>query len=359
MFSNIKNNAKKAEFTIFDVDLSVVNSIRRIILSEIPCAAFDQEEDILINLNKGVLHNEFIAHRISLVPLYLSEDEFENVSDYTFILKKKNITADTVSVTTKDFEIYDKDNYKLPDTFREHVFPKDPITKDYILITKLRPNLYDNDQGEELDIECKATINTATKHARWGVVSQCSFYNTIDQEAYQKAFSEATKSLSKEEKKKVESRFNTLEKYRYFKKNKYDEPNSFEFVVESECRLTPKLILTKALQILKEKVINFSKSFSDLKIHTIMPNFYQIEIKNQNHTLLNVIQSLIYNKHFRNPDNVLDYIGYYQSHPLDDIMYLKIKFNDNIDLNTFLNDSCLDIVKYLENISDQITQDFK
>ncbi len=355
MFSNIKLNSTKAEFTISDVDLSVVNSLRRIILSEIPCAAFNQEEDILIKLNTGVLHNEFLAHRISLIPIYLEETEFSNVENYKFILKKKNTTADTILVTTKDFEIYDENDKKLPESFREHVFPKNPITKDYILITKLRPNLYDNSQGEELDIECKATINTATEHARWCAVSQCSFYNSIDQVAYQKAFLEATKSLSPAEKKKIEAKFETMEKYRYFKKNKYDEPIAFEFTIESECRLTPKQILKKALRILQDKVSDFNKSFPELKIQQLgSSNFYQIEIKKQNHTLLNVIQSLIYNKNFRNPNNILDYVGYYQSHPLDEIMYLKIKFNTNVDLNDFMKKSCEHIQEYLSNISAEI-----
>lgn len=368
MFSNFKHHgSNRVEFKVSNLDLSVVNSIRRVILSEIPCAAFyfdayDQEnKHIDIKTNTGVLHNEFLSHRISLIPLYFSEEELTTFDEnkYKFVLKKKNTSSDVMLVTTKDFIIYEGDK-QLPETFREHVFPKCPITSDYILITKLHPNLYNPELGEEIEIECKASIGNAHKHSRWCVVSQCCFYNTIDQPESQKAFNKIMEDTTAEDKKKVENKFNVIDKYRHFKKDKYDEPNEFEFTIESECRLTPKQIFTKAVEILQEKFNEFMKTIPDLKFQQIgSDDFYQFEIKNQNHTLLNVLQALSYNEYCRTPDPQISFIGYYQSHPLDNTMFLKIKFaKPGTSWQEFLQQSCKHIIGYLDEVKQNVTKEW-
>lgn len=361
VFSNLVHNKNRLHFKISNVDLSIVNALRRIILSEIPSVAFyfdiyDQEKKYInIISNTSVLHNEFLSHRLSLIPLYFDQQEIAKFDsdEYKFVINKKNIGNDVILVTTKDFEIY-KDDKKLPDSFREHIFPKCPITGDYILITKLRPNLYDNIQGEEFNVECKALIGTAQEHARWCVVNDCVFGNTVDPIQEQKAFEELTKHSTPEETNKLRLRFDIIDKYRHFKKNKYDEPSEFDFSLETECRLTTSEIVLKALQILRIKVDDFKNRIKDLKIIELSSKFYQIEIKNENYTLLNVLQCLIYNKNFREPDNKLDYIGYYQTHPLDKTMLLKLKFKEvDTDINEFLTENTEEIVKYIQTLEDE------
>ena len=222
----------KLKFKIKDVDVSIVNSLRRIILSEIPCPAFyfdtyDQEnKHIIILKNTNVLHNEFLSHRISLIPLYFDKEQIENFdkyADYKFVINKKNTSNDVISITTHDFEIYDESGAKKPDSFREYIFPKNNITEDYIIITKLRPNLYDNTKGEELHVECKPSIGIAKQHARWSTVSQCAYFNTVDPILASEALKELTKDLSEEDKKKKEIQFDIIDQYRYFKKNTNNE----------------------------------------------------------------------------------------------------------------------------------------
>lgn len=368
MFSNFKHQGEnRVEFKISQLDLSVVNSLRRVILSEIPCAAFyfdayDQEnKHINVIKNTGVLHNEFLSHRISLIPLYFTQEELDSFDEnkYKFVLKKKNTSSEVMLVTTKDFVIYEGDK-QLPETFREHIFPKCPITNDYILITKLHPNLYNSDLGEEIEIECKASIGTAQKHSRWCVVSQCCYYNTIDQSESQNAFKKIMEDTPQEEKKKVEQKFNVIDKYRHFKKDKYDEPNEFEFTIESECRLTPKQIFVKAISILEDKFTQFTKMIPDIKAQQIgSDDFYLLEIKNENHTLLNVLQALTYNKYCRAPEPIISFIGYYQSHPLDNTMFLKIKFSkEGTSWQDFIKLSCKDIMEYLHNVKENISKEW-
>lgn len=348
----------KLKFIVKDVDVSIMNSLRRIILSEIPCPAFyfdtyDQEvKHIVILKNTNVLHNEFMAHRISMIPLYFDKNDIINFetlkyTDYKFVINKKNTTNDVIHITTRDFEIYDEAGIKKPDSFREYIFPKNSITNDYILITKLRPNLYDNNKGEELHVECKASIGTGTKNARWTTVSQCAYFNTVDPILASEFLKLETANLSPAEKVKKEIKFDIIDQYFHFKKNKYDEPNEFEFTLQSECRLTPREIFTMALEILEKKIMNFKDTIDDLNI-SLVGNIQQIEIENQNHTLLNVLHAMIYNKCFRNPENPIEYIGYHETHPLKNMIYLKIKFTDqNITkqgIQDFMRHYCDEII---------------
>ena len=91
------------------LDVSIVNSIRRILLSEIPTVAFRTDEgtnlDIKIEVNKTSLHNEFILHRISLIPLFINPQEYDR--NLLFHLSVKHDGQESFKfVTAEDFNIY-------------------------------------------------------------------------------------------------------------------------------------------------------------------------------------------------------------------------------------------------------------
>jgi len=54
------------KFTLTDTDISVANALRRIILAEVPAMAV---EIVNISENESVLFDEFLAHRMGLLPL--------------------------------------------------------------------------------------------------------------------------------------------------------------------------------------------------------------------------------------------------------------------------------------------------
>ena len=76
----------------YGLDKSIVNSLRRTLLSEIPCLAFRVEEgtkkDIIMEVNNTSLHNEFLMHRLSMIPLYLDPETYEK--QYLFYLNVKH-----------------------------------------------------------------------------------------------------------------------------------------------------------------------------------------------------------------------------------------------------------------------------
>jgi hypothetical protein len=75
------------KFTLSKTDASMANALRRVMMAEVPTMAIDKVEFLQ---NTTVLHDDFIAHRLGLVPLVSSKAGFdvdnqdENQRDYQF-----------------------------------------------------------------------------------------------------------------------------------------------------------------------------------------------------------------------------------------------------------------------------------
>lgn len=116
-----------AKFELRDTDASMANALRRVMIAEVPTIAIDLVE---IEVNSSVLNDEFIAHRLGLIPLTseramsmrFSRDcdacdgdgqcEFCSVE---FHLRAKCHSDQTLDVTSKD--LYSSDHSVVPVDF--------------------------------------------------------------------------------------------------------------------------------------------------------------------------------------------------------------------------------------------------
>lgn len=342
MFSdyNYDEKAEKHSFNITKIDLGIINSIRRIILSEVPMIGFygeDKEDEptIKIIINNSPLHNEFMIHRIGLIPLHISENITENYddNDYEFELNVENKSSETINITTGNIIGKYKDK-NLTKAELDKIFPINKTTNSKILITRLRG-------GEHLHFIAKAIKRTGKLNASFSPVSLSNFYYVQDKE-------------------EADKKDNILDKERSFLKNEYGDPSILNFQIESVNGFSYKYLFQKALDIINEKFQNLIIKLSSKEIEIIKvqncDNSYEFKIMNEDDTLGNLIQSLIHNRYIRNKDKkICHYVGYICPHPL--ISELLVRFtldDDNIQkFYDFFIDNCKDIIKIIDEIKDK------
>jgi DNA-directed RNA polymerase subunit L len=314
-----------------------VNSLRRTILADIDTVAFHfdinnhdpEKADIYVKTNDTPLHNEFLAQRISMIPIHVLDEEIKkwNTSEYEFSINITNNSTKSINVSSKDIVV--KKDGMTDDKLRERMFPKNAITGEYILITKLPPSA--NKEETKLEAVMIAKRGTAESSACWSAVSLCTFFNEIDQVKNEKKMDDYVKkyadTLSKDT---AIARYNTLDYQRAFKRNEYLEPNEFVFKIEPECLLSVPTSVHNALNILSNKIKTL-KNFDDEKISIDRSDeVYNITINEENHTLGNLLQALLYNIHVReNKSEQISFVGYFVPHPLDKIVVLKVKSSLN------------------------------
>merc|ERR1719334_1146742 len=63
----IEVKKQQIRFSLQHVKLSVANAIRRVMIAEVPTLALDFAD---IEFNDSVFHDEFLAHRLGLIPLF-------------------------------------------------------------------------------------------------------------------------------------------------------------------------------------------------------------------------------------------------------------------------------------------------
>jgi DNA-directed RNA polymerase subunit L len=336
---NYNNKANKHSFIINDVDLAIINSIRRIILSDIPIVGLygeDKEEEptVEIVINNSPLHNEFMIHRIGLIPLNISEEitEIYQDNDYEFELNIENKSSDLVNITTGNFTGKYK-NKNLTKAELDIIFPLNKVSNSKILITRLK-------EKEHIHIKAKAIKRTGKLNASFSPVSLSNFSFVINKD-------------------EADKHDNILDKERSYYKNEYGDPSKINFEIESINGLSYQYLFKKALEIINEKLENLiikllAKEIEITKVGNC-DNSYEFKIINEDDTLGNLIQSILHNKYIRTNNKKCSYVGYICAHPL--ISELTIRFTLNSEDTSvfydFFVENCRDIIKIIDNIKSE------
>lgn len=316
MFENYHHDPVPGRHTfhIKNVDLAIVNGLRRTILADIPVVGFHGEEtgdtkpSFEVLTNTGRLHNEILMHRLGLLPLHLSEEETEAFAaeEYTFELKVKNEGQGMRNVTTHDFQ-GTRGGVALAIKEVHRMFPADPIAQQPILITRLKP-------GEEIHVRGAPVVSTARQHAGFMPVSLCTFSYLADPERAALAT-------------------NPLDKERAYARNKYGDPLGFRFEIEPVGALSPRFLVHRALEVLVEKLqkvrTELFQDASEKVTHGLSEGAYNFTLHEEDDTLGFLLQSLMYNTYIRDKKETatgrkVTYVGYYAPHPLQNTVVLRI-----------------------------------
>ena len=404
------NNVHEISFKLLNIHSGLANSLRRIMLTDIPNISFGDENinepnsSITIHKNTSALHNEFLAHRISLVPICVIHNNVLRIKTYwdnmtqerkyafsnpekipIFTLKKENSNLGDqhqVFNNSQIQNIYSSDfTYLTPDDYSdypiEQFFPKDIISNDYILINKLKPSFNDNN-GEEINITCKVTIGTGKQNTRYCPVGTVTYsFEQDSSEAVDRNFEQYVEYLQKERMQKkiheykeeeildIKKSYKCLDAYRVYKKDSKGHANSILFNIETIGGMNPYVILYDSLHILELKLQDILRSIyykydntkyvlhttNKLKIKKVDRNLYDIYINKEDHTIGNLLSfymKYLYMDGSGSISDLLKIVSYKMPHPLEDKIIIRMNLLDTLDI-----DHCLKCTHLTNSVRDK------
>ncbi|PJF19175.1 DNA-directed RNA polymerase, insert domain-containing protein [Paramicrosporidium saccamoebae] len=161
-------NDDHIKFVLSSCDLSVANALRRIMLSEVPTIAIDLVE---FDANTSVLVDEFLAHRMGLVPLLSHRaKELKYSRDCSCMQYCQYCSVElTLKVRCEEDTTRDVSSKELLSNNAEVRPVHDAsTTAPGILLVKLR-------KGQEVRLKCIAKKGVGKEHSKWSPVSSVSF----------------------------------------------------------------------------------------------------------------------------------------------------------------------------------------
>lgn len=284
------------EFDLQNVSISMANAIRRVALAEVETYAVN-ETDVKLLENTTPLHNEYVSHRISLLPLNQS---ISNLDQYRFYLSKKH-TKDVaiendqnaiMEITTDHVQVYDTKTDSWVDTT--------DIFTDSILITKLNVK-------QKLLGYFTASKGKAQEHSRWQAVSTICYRYKVKKDLEGVEYDKVTLADERD----------------WIKKNNGD-PSGFIFYLETSGVMPPREVINKSLVIIKNKLATFNDYIkkNSVKLGWTSGNMLDFEYEGEMHTLGNLIATMGLEMLGEN-----DYIGYRIIHPMMNKFILRMKLD--------------------------------
>jgi DNA-directed RNA polymerase subunit L len=362
LVSNI-NKGETLTFKVLNVDVSIINSIRRVILTEIPALVFrgfpHYSNKINIKKNNTKFNNEYLKHRISCVPIHVNDEaHFEKFkNNYEIRVSVVNAENKQVYVTTEDFKLFNKDTDK---EIGERLFKPDPISNSYIPICCLMPRISDTDEPEELTMVIDFDIGTAKEDSCWNIVSKCMFVNIEDDEKIEK---EIKRLQLKEE---DEKDFRLLDAQRIF------VPNQYLMTVESIGVYENDYIVIKACQYIKYRLGELSAFlykegglsepsyvkdkyglFEETASVSTSGQMYYLRIENDDYTIGKIVEKYIYYMF----DDIY-YVSFKKEHPHDTHCFIHFTYKNKVEVGKIIADLNR-VIDELTRIYDKIEQSFR
>jgi DNA-directed RNA polymerase subunit D len=149
--SKIKAKANVLELEMKDTDDWYVNTLRRLMMGEVPIMAIETCD---IVKNDSILYDEVLVHRLGLIPLTT------DIESYTLPSKEEKESGEFLAQSSVKLTLEAKGpcivfakDFKSKDPKVKPVFPEMPIVK---LL-----------EGQELKLEATAVMGIGKEHAKW------------------------------------------------------------------------------------------------------------------------------------------------------------------------------------------------
>ena len=253
---------KKAVLKIEDTKAYFINSLRRMMISELPKLAID---DVVIYDNTSALFDEIIAHRLSLIPIPtdLSLITFKD----TCVCKGKGCPNCTVRYTlSKEGEgtVFSGDLQPAEKSWA--------ITEDKIPIVELFGD-------QRLILEVEAVLGVGRDHAKWQAVQAPGYKMDFTVEFDKKRINDVKEFITKLPENLVVIKGDRLELKdtkklsvleSYLDKEKVDfitlkrDPTKVTFSFETDGSFSAKDAILESAKILEKKYAEFSKLLKNL-----------------------------------------------------------------------------------------------
>lgn len=261
----LENNKEqnKLSFILKDTKPAYANTLRRIMLEEVPVMAI---EDVEFRKNSSILYDELIAHRLGLLPLTTDLKSYNLPENCKCDGKGCARCQLKLTLKTKETGIIYASQLKSKDPAIKPVYPKMPVVK---LL-----------KGQTLELEATAQLGKGKVHSKWspGLIyyKQKPVIEINDSKVtdVQKAADICPQDVFEvKDGNLVVSKDNLLKCHLceacqdLFGKDaiSVNPSNDFVFYVESWGQLGCKEIVLEAVKIFNEKLIEFGEKVKALK----------------------------------------------------------------------------------------------
>ncbi len=383
-FSNFQLEYEKLTFEVHHLSHSFLNAIRRLIISDVETLAFrteyGKESDIKIQTNTSSFHNEFLAHRISLVPIFYDTSK---ISQYEkdkleFFIDETNTKTKPIDITTEHIRIRDLSKeppVEVSDSVRRKFFPPHRLTGDFIPLVTLKPSRTGNsEEGETLQVTMKAAPSSGKEHARYTPTCVSIFTNLRDNEKIKQEIekriqeknltlqSQNKNPLSEEEKQQLVKSFDLSEADRFFQTDAAGEPNAFLFNIESDGRIPPHIILDKSLFILEDRIHQFLDQMNsdDFLVQKSDQNMlaFDFVFEDEDYTLGYLLEHYLYTLYQNVEDPKIKYVAADVPHPLENKMVIRVALvNSSLHsdyIKELIKESCKEIKKIIHLLQNEL-----
>lgn len=257
------------KFVLRDTNPAFANSLRRTMISWCPTMAI---EECLILDNTSGMHDEFLAHRLGLVPLKADIEEFEFKKSCDQC-EGKGCSVCTATLSL-EVETNEENRMVYSGDLKSTVGGVEPVVPDIPLV-KLGPN-------QKIALEAVAILGYGKEHARWQPVATVGFQYLPLIELDLKKVTEETRDAAQ----KCHRNVFHIQRGAFEIRNSLDctlcmecveadpsgaisvkgDRSQIVFTVESTGALPPARILRDAALILKERAELFIEGLEELEV---------------------------------------------------------------------------------------------